>query len=103
MNTKRNCNFCGHYKDEYCDELDIKPCYPEKGCDYFETHVINIQEIYEKVKDLSERVETLEKKIIEEKEEEIEKLKAEIKMCYLQRKLNESYIRRKVRKEESEE
>lgn len=31
----RNCQSCGNYKDEYCSELDMKPCYPEKGCDYF--------------------------------------------------------------------
>lgn len=35
MNTERNCQFCKSYKNEYCDVLDMKPCYPELGCDYF--------------------------------------------------------------------
>ena len=35
MNTERNCQSCGNYKNEFCSELDMKPCYPEKGCDYF--------------------------------------------------------------------
>lgn len=75
---KPNCNSCGNYKDEYCDVLDMKPSYPENGCDYFEERTYNIQEIYEKVKDLSERVEALENQIIESKKEETKKLKAEL-------------------------
>lgn len=75
---KPNCHFCDHYKDEYCDLLDIKPYCPEKGCDFFKPCMDNFQEIYEKVKDLSERVEALEKQIEENKKEEIEKLKAEL-------------------------
>lgn len=35
MNTERNCQSCDNYKNEYCRVLDMKPCYPEKGCDYF--------------------------------------------------------------------
>ena len=35
MNAERNCQSCGNYKNEFCSELDMKPCYPEKGCDYF--------------------------------------------------------------------
>lgn len=31
----RNCQACDNYKDEYCSELDMKPCYPKNGCDYF--------------------------------------------------------------------
>lgn len=34
MNNK-NCHLCKNYKDGYCEELELKPCYPEKGCDYF--------------------------------------------------------------------
>lgn len=35
MNNKK-CQLCQHYKkDGYCEELELKPCYPEKGCDYF--------------------------------------------------------------------
>lgn len=35
MNNKK-CQLCKHYrKDGYCEELEIYPCYPEKGCDYF--------------------------------------------------------------------
>lgn len=33
---ERSCQFCDNYKDGYCDVLDMKPCYPENGCDYFE-------------------------------------------------------------------
>lgn len=99
---KPNCHFCDHLKDEYCEVLDINPCCPEKGCDYFEPRMGRIHEICEEIKKLSERMEDIEKEIKKEKEEEIERLKAEIEMYHLQRKLNESYIRRKVRKEESE-
>ncbi len=35
MTQERNCKSCIYYKDEYCEVLDIKPCYPQKGCDYF--------------------------------------------------------------------
>lgn len=35
MRKDRNCQSCDNYKDEYCSVLDMKPCYPEKGCDYF--------------------------------------------------------------------
>ncbi len=34
MNNK-NCQLCKNYKDGYCKELELKPSYPEKGCDYF--------------------------------------------------------------------
>ena len=35
MNNKK-CQLCGHYrKDGYCEELGLKPIYPEGGCDYF--------------------------------------------------------------------
>lgn len=35
MNTERNCQFCNYYKDGYCENLELKPCYPQKGCDDF--------------------------------------------------------------------
>jgi hypothetical protein len=35
MNAERNCKSCYNYKNEYCNVLDMKPCYPENGCDYF--------------------------------------------------------------------
>lgn len=35
MNTERNCQFCKNYKDGYCENLELKPCYPQKGCDDF--------------------------------------------------------------------
>ena len=44
MNAERNCQSCDNYKDEYCNVLDMKPCYPENGCDYFEAHMSDIQE-----------------------------------------------------------
>lgn len=34
MNNK-NCQLCKNYKDGYCKELELKPSYPEKGCDYY--------------------------------------------------------------------
>lgn len=78
MNTERNCQFCRHYKNGYCEELELIPSCPKVGCDYFEERMINIQEMYDKIKDLSERVENIEKQIIESKKEEVEKLKAEL-------------------------
>lgn len=35
MNTERNCQTCKYYKDEYCENLELKPCYPQKGCNDF--------------------------------------------------------------------
>lgn len=35
MNTAKNCNFCKYYKDGYCENLELKPYYPQKGCDDF--------------------------------------------------------------------
>jgi len=35
MDTERNCYFCEYYKDGYCENLELKPCYPQKGCDDF--------------------------------------------------------------------
>lgn len=32
---KRNCQSCKYYKDGYCENLELKPCYPQKGCEYF--------------------------------------------------------------------
>ena len=78
MNNKK-CQLCKNYrKDGYCEELGLKPVYPEGGCDYFEARMMNIQEMYDEIKDLSKRVETLENQIKEEKEERLKKLKAEI-------------------------
>ena len=36
MSEDRRCEYCKYYKDEYCENLDIKPCYPEDGCSDFE-------------------------------------------------------------------
>ena len=36
MNTERNCQSCKYYKDEYCENLDMIPCYPKDGCSDFE-------------------------------------------------------------------
>ena len=36
MNPKRNCQSCKYYKDGYCKNLELNPCYPQKGCDDFE-------------------------------------------------------------------
>lgn len=35
MNTERNCQSCKYYTDRYCENLELKPCYPQKGCDDF--------------------------------------------------------------------
>jgi hypothetical protein len=35
MNTERNCQTCKYYKDGYCENLELKPCYPSKGCGDF--------------------------------------------------------------------
>ena len=32
MNIERNCQTCRYYKDGYCENLELKPCYPQKGC-----------------------------------------------------------------------
>lgn len=32
----KNCYFCKHYKNEYCENLELCPQYPSNGCDYFE-------------------------------------------------------------------
>lgn len=78
MNIERNCQFCKHYKDRYCEELELIPSCPKVGCDYFEERMINIQEMYDKIKDLSERVENIENQMKEDKEEQLKKLKAEL-------------------------
>lgn len=35
MKTERNCQYCKYYKNGYCENLELKPYYPEKGCDDF--------------------------------------------------------------------
>ena len=35
MNTEKNCQSCKYYKDGYCENLELKPCYPQKGCGDF--------------------------------------------------------------------
>lgn len=35
MNTEKNCQSCIYYKDGYCENLELKPYYPQKGCDDF--------------------------------------------------------------------
>lgn len=32
---KRNCQLCKFYKDGYCENLELEPCYPQKGCEDF--------------------------------------------------------------------
>lgn len=36
MSKDRSCEYCKYYKDGYCENLDIIPCYPKVGCSYFE-------------------------------------------------------------------
>ena len=42
MNTERNCQTCKYYKDGYCENLELKPCYPQKGCDDFENKDLDV-------------------------------------------------------------
>lgn len=35
MNVERNCQSCRYYKNGYCNNLELKPYYPQKGCDDF--------------------------------------------------------------------
>ena len=35
MNIERNWYSCKYYKDGYCENLELKPCYPQKGCEDF--------------------------------------------------------------------
>ncbi len=35
MRKDRNCQSCKYYKDEYCENLELKPRYPQKGCEDF--------------------------------------------------------------------
>jgi hypothetical protein len=35
MIRSRNCYSCNYYKDGYCENLELKPCYPQKGCEDF--------------------------------------------------------------------
>ena len=35
MSRIRNCYICKYYKDGYCKNLELKPCYPKKGCNDF--------------------------------------------------------------------
>ncbi len=39
MNIERNCQTCKYYKDGYCENLELKPCYPQKGCDDFSQEI----------------------------------------------------------------
>lgn len=55
MSKDRNCLSCDNYKDEYCSVVDMKPYYPERGCDYFEARMSNIQEICD-IDEMSKRV-----------------------------------------------
>lgn len=36
MNTERNCQTCKYYKDGYCENLELKPYYPQEGCEDYE-------------------------------------------------------------------
>lgn len=64
MNTERNCQSCKYYKDGYCENLELKPCYPQKGCDDFsEVKKINIEISNEQIEQMikeavNERVKT---------------------------------------------
>ena len=35
MNAERNCPDCRYWENGFCKNLELKPCYPQKGCDYF--------------------------------------------------------------------
>lgn len=44
MNIERNCQTCKYYKDEYCENLELKPCYPQKGCDDFSQDLVKVSQ-----------------------------------------------------------
>lgn len=35
MNTERHCPDCRYWENGFCKNLELKPCYPQKGCDDF--------------------------------------------------------------------
>lgn len=39
MSKNRNCYLCEYYKDEYCENLELKPCYPQEGCEDFSKRI----------------------------------------------------------------
>lgn len=45
MNNERNCHFCKYYKDGYCENLELKPYYPQKGCEDFSSRKSNKESI----------------------------------------------------------
>ena len=71
------CSECGHETDDntenYCSDCGAKMIEQEES-----NYIKDIVVINNKIKDLSERVETLEKQIKEDKEEQLKRLKAEV-------------------------
>ena len=61
MSNKRNCQSCKYYKDGYCENLELKPCYPSKGCGDFSKRK-------EQKKDTMEVLDKIRAEILEEKE-----------------------------------
>ena len=84
MNTERNCQSCGNYKNEYCNVLDMKPCYPEKGCDYFserEEFKKDTIQVLNKIRAKIEKYKATIDKAVSEDESKIEGMKEAYSDC----------------------
>lgn len=69
MITERNCQSCEYYKDEYCENLELKPCYPQKGCDDFtkrDSHLYNEIKLYLEDHPISELMRLIERVFYDE-------------------------------------
>lgn len=82
--SERNCQFCKSYKNEFCDVLDMEPCYPELGCDYFsereELKKDTIQ-VLNKIRAKIEKYKATINKAISEDESKIEGMKEAYADC----------------------
>ena len=52
MIKDRNCYFCKYYKDGYCENLELEPCYPQKGCDDFSKQI----ELKKEINDVLDKI-----------------------------------------------
>lgn len=60
MYTERNCHSCNYYKDGYCENLELKPCYPQKGCDDFENKDLGVlDKLRAEIKTMGGDIETI--------------------------------------------
>ena len=51
MTQERNCKTCKYYKYGYCENLELKPCYPSKGCgDFSKREALEQETILDKIR-----------------------------------------------------